>query len=158
VATQTTFDEPLAVPLASVSGARFRSLRPFLAMELFERLGGCVDRSLVEGEAWGAFEERTELIGACALVPVSTESFRVQVSVLPERRRLGIGAELLHLAAVQVRRRGARILMGSHAADAVDARMLVATLGTSTARRVRRGWADVVLLLPPTTPTEEATR
>lgn len=159
MATQTSFDQAQAVPMASVSGARFKALHPALARALFARVEGAPRQEWGRAEARGAFEDRTDLIGACALAEVSETTYRVHVAVVPERRRLGIGAELLHLAVLDLARRGARVLLGSHAADALDARRLVATLDVRSARRVRHGWADVaVLLSPPTTQTEEATR
>jgi GNAT superfamily N-acetyltransferase len=158
LATLTTFDEPNLFPLASVSGARFRSLRPFLVLELFERLVGRTDPRLRDGVAWGAFEDRTELIGACALVPVSERSCRVHLAVVPERRRLGIGAELLHIAMADAGRHGVQQIVASYRAGASEAEALLSSVDAIRARRVCRDDVEVVVFIPATSsPTQEGT-
>ena len=151
--TPTTFDEP-TLPFGSVSGARFKSIRAATAVELFERVIGAGHPSLVRGDAWGAFEDRTELIAACALARASDTVYRVQIVVVPERRRLGIGGEMVGLAIDEASRRGARMLVGSHPAGAVEARGLIESLGITSARRVRHDEAEVVVSVgtsaPPT--------
>lgn len=100
--------------------------------------------------AWGAFEDRTELIAACALAPASERSWRVQVAVVPERRRLGIGAELLHIGMAEAGRCGARQIIGSHRPGAIEAERLLSSVAAIRARRVRRDEVGVVVFLPAT--------
>jgi GNAT superfamily N-acetyltransferase len=142
-----------------MSGARITSLRPLVAMEFFTRVIGAADPALEGGEAWGAFEDRTELIAACALAHVSKSTCRLQIAVLAERRRLGVGAELLHIAMAEASRHGASMLRGSHPAGATDAQVLIASLNVTCARRVQVGQVEAVIFIPTSiSPTHEGGR
>jgi GNAT superfamily N-acetyltransferase len=123
-------------------------LRPFLALELFERLAGRADPGLNGAVAWGAFEDRADLIGACALARASERFWRVHVAVVAERRRLGIGAELLRIAMAEAGRGGARQIIGSHRVGAVEAEGLLSSVDAIRARRVRHEEVEVVVFIP----------
>ncbi len=99
-------------------------------------------------DAWGAFEDSNDLIGACAMVQTSETAFWVHVAVVPERRRLEIANELLTLVVEEVTPRGARTLRGSYPFDAPEARQLVDCLEFTSARRTIGGRVDVVVFLP----------
>ena len=135
------------LPVSSASGARLRSLRPDIAASFFERVIGTCVPPLCWGEAWGAFEDRTEVIGACAVTRATETSARVQVAVVPARRRLGIGRELVDMAIVHAARQGTQTLIGSHEAGANGAVALIASLKVIRARRVRAGQVEVVLFV-----------
>ena len=138
---------------SSASGAQLRSLRPDVAATFFERVIGTCHPSLSRGEAWGAFKDRSEVVGACAVAEISETSVRVQVAVVPERRHLGIGRELVDIAIAHATRQGARILIGSHEAGAAGALGLIASVNLPCARRVRAGQAEVALFLPMSEPS-----
>jgi GNAT superfamily N-acetyltransferase len=99
-------------------------------------------------EAWGAFEDSNDLIGACAMVRTTDSSYRVHVAVVPERRRLEIGRELLNLIVDQAMARGARTVRGSHPFGASGAGHLIDGLELTSARRTANGQVDVVVFFP----------
>jgi GNAT superfamily N-acetyltransferase len=140
--------ESSAYPATSASGARLQSIRVETALEFlrrFDDLNEVAQRSL---ETWGAFEDRGALIGACALTRVSDTAFRAQVGVVPERRRLGIGAELLGIMIQRAAEAGARLLTGSCPARCIESQRLVTSLGLVSARRVQLGRAKIVIFVP----------
>ncbi len=98
--------------------------------------------------AWGAFEDGTTLIGAAAVARVAVATFRAQIGVAPERRRLGIGTELLDVAIREASAGGGRRLIGSYPTCALEPRALIKAQPLSIARRLRHGQAEVVLFIP----------
>jgi GNAT superfamily N-acetyltransferase len=151
LSTRTALDaEPSLYLATSASGAGLRSIPPAAALEFFERYSGRTNLDVERLAAWGAFEDHATVIGACGLARVSDTACRAQVAVVPERRRLGIGGELVGILIHQAARNGARRLIGSHPASAIEARRMVASLGLVSARRVQDGSAKVVVFLPET--------
>jgi GNAT superfamily N-acetyltransferase len=149
VSTHTTLEtDPYRYPTMSVSGARLKSIRSVAALMFFDRFGAPVRGVSRRVDAWGAFEDGTTLIGAAALARVSGTAFWAQVAVAPERRRLGIGAELLDIAIREASEGGGRRLIGSYPACALEPRLLVESQPVSIARRVWHGQAEVVLFIP----------
>ena len=149
VSTHTIVEtDPYPYPTMSASGARLKSIRSVAALTFFDRFGAPVRGVPRRVEAWGAFEDGTTLIGAAALARVSGTTFWAQVAVAPERRRLGIGGELLDIAIREASEGGGRRLIGSYPACAIEPRALVESQPLSAARRVRQGQAEVVLFMP----------
>jgi GNAT superfamily N-acetyltransferase len=149
VSTHTTLQsDRYLYSTMSASGARFKSIRPVAALTFFEQFVAPMQGVPRRVDAWGAFEDATTLIGAVALARVSGATFWAQVAVAPERRRLGIGAELLDIAIREASEGGGRRLIGSYSAATVEAWALVESQPLSIARRVRHGRAEVVLFIP----------
>ena len=149
VSTHTTLEtDPYAYPTMSASGARLKSIRSVAALTFFEQFGAPIEGVPRRVDAWGAFEDGTTLIGAAALARVSGTTFWAQVAVAPERRRLGIGGELLDIAIREASEGGGRRLIGSYPARAIEPRALVESQPLSVARRVQHGQAEVVLFIP----------
>ena len=118
------------------------------AQTFFEQFAAPIQGAVRRVDAWGAFEDDTTLIGAAALARVSGTTFWAQIVVAPERRRLGIGGELLCIAIREASEAGGRRLIGSHPAGAIEPRALLESQPLSVARRVQHGQAEVVLLIP----------
>lgn len=137
------------MPVMSVSGARLRSIPAASALLYLEQFGAPLHLMHCRVDAWGAFEDRTTVIGVAALLWRSQERFGAQVAVVPGRRRLGIGGELLDIVIRAASAGGGRILTGWHPSGAGEARFLLASSELLWARRVRSDRADVVALIPP---------
>jgi GNAT superfamily N-acetyltransferase len=150
--------ESRSYPVASASGARLQSVRDAIAVEFLQRFGLTGRPTGAPVGAWGAFQDRSTLIGAGTLTRVSESVFGVQVAVAPDRRRLGIGGELLGILIQEAAGGGARVLTGSCPASAVEAQCLIASLQLLSARRVQHDRAVVVVFLPRTTATATATK
>lgn len=149
MADQLTLEgEASALRLSTASGAGLRSIPGFMAEGFFERVAAFQPGSLWE-EAWGAFEDRTDLIGAAALARLSDVTYRAHVAVVPERRRLGIGGELATVMVQKAITRNACRLVGSHLAKSDEARMLVESLRLPAARRVADDHVTVVVVAAP---------
>ena len=149
MSTHTTIEtDPFPHPTTSASGARLKSIRPVAALTFFEQFAAPIQVLPRRMVAWGAFEDDTTLIGAAALARVSGATFWAQIAVAPERRRLGIGAELLDMAIREASAGGGRRLIGSYPSCAVEPRALVEAHALSMARRVQQGQAEVVLFIP----------
>lgn len=146
--------ETRSYQVTSASGARLQSVRHAIALEFLQRFGLSGLPTCATVDAWGAFEDRSTLIGACALTRVSESAFGVQVTVAPERRRLGIGGELLAIMIREAADGGARVLTGSYPARAVEPQCLIASLQLVWARRVEHDRAVVAVFLPRTTVKE----
>jgi GNAT superfamily N-acetyltransferase len=149
----TDVSKPSSPLASSASGAQLRSVRAAEGVEFLRRFGLGGDLAQTRTDAWAAFEDRVTLIGACLLTRISKTAFRAQVAVAPERRRLGIGGELLGIMIREAAAAKARLLTGSSSASAVEARRLVESLGLVSARRVHGGRADIVIFVPRTAPT-----
>jgi GNAT superfamily N-acetyltransferase len=153
LSTDGTFETEARRYSTGACGGRLRSIRATRGVEFLERFSGPIGMEFGLVDAWGSFEARTKLIGVCALARVSATAFRIQVAVVPERRRLGVGGELLSIAIQRASEGGGRMLVGSYPAGAIGARCLVESLQLVSARRVRHGRAEVVLFMP--TPASE---
>jgi GNAT superfamily N-acetyltransferase len=148
VSTHTTLEaDPYDRWAMSVSGAGLKSIRPFAALIFFERFAAPIQGVLRRVYAWGAFEGSSGLIGAAALARVSGAIFGAQVTIAPERRRLGIGAESLDIAIREATDGGGRRLIGSYPACAIEPRGLVESHLLSVARQVKHGQTQVVLFI-----------
>jgi GNAT superfamily N-acetyltransferase len=134
-------------PTTTASGARLRSIRAFSAFTFFSQFALPVDVSRRHVDAWGAFEDCNSLIGAAALTPVSDSTFWAQIAVAPERRRLGIGGELLTVMIREAGVGGGRRLIGSYPAQAIEPRLLVESLQLVASRRVGHEQANAVLCI-----------
>lgn len=135
-------------PTTTASGARLKSIRAVAALTFFEQYAAPIRDAARHIDAWGAFEDRTTLIGAAAIARVSPATFWVQVAVAPERRRLGIGAELLSVVVREASAGRGRRLIGSYPASAIEPRLLIESLGFVVARRLQCDHAEFVLFIP----------
>jgi hypothetical protein len=118
----------------TASGAKVDSIRPEQATAFLTRL--CEPSAEPIELALGAHEDDGTLIGVAAFGAVRRDHASLMVVVAPERRRLKVGTDLLHLLVVDAERSGIRWFevtypVGSAAADA-----LVGTSARSSARRV----------------------
>jgi hypothetical protein len=137
-----------AYPATSASGAGLQTIPATTALDFLQRFGLGGDVGSAHIDSWGAFEDRTTLIGVARLMKETPTRYRVDMAVAPERRRLGIGGELLDIVIHTASAGGGRTLMGSYPAGADEPRCLLASTGLLWARRVRNHSADVVVLLP----------
>lgn len=149
VSTHTTLEaDQRPYPTMSASGARLKSIRSVAALTFFEQFAAPIHGVPRRVDAWGAFEDASTLIGAVALARVSGTTFWAQVAIAPERRRLGIGGELLDIAIRTASEGGGRRLIGSYPACAIEPRVLVESLPLTVARRVEHGLTEIVLFIP----------
>ena len=135
-------------PFQSASGALFATIPTSTAHDVFRRFSTGLHFPPDWEDAWGAFDDSNDLMGACAIVQTAGTSFRAHVTVVPERRRLQIASELLALVIDRVMERGARTLRGSYQSGALGAHRLVDRLELTSARRTSHDHVEVVILLP----------
>lgn len=133
--------------LATVSGARIEMLSPDLTQAFFDRLGLADFRPTTNDVAWGAFEDAGPLIGVGVLGEATSLRARAWIAVVPERRRLGVGSELLGLVAAAAKELGLGYLTYRHCAGDAAPHHLARSLGLPLARRVNHGgtWTVIVL-------------
>src|SRR5262245_1716946 len=79
----------------TVSGARLAPIDPAQAGSFLAHLGERAPTSVVT--AFGAFEDNGALIGVATLEAPKLAVVSATVAVRPERRRLKVGSDLLHL-------------------------------------------------------------
>ena len=95
--------------------------------------------------ALGAHEDDGTLIGVAAFGAVRADHGSLIVAVVPERRRLKIGSDLLHELMASSARTGIRWFQVSYPTDAAATDALIRACGLTTARRVEAGTVTVVL-------------
>ncbi len=97
--------------------------------------------------AWGAYEHSEALIGVAVLAISTSLRGHFFVAVVPARRKLGVGGELLQTLVGEATQRGVRTLTCTHAAADPAVERLVTSLGLKAARRVHDKTAVTTLLL-----------
>lgn len=98
--------------------------------------------------AIGAFQDGDSLIGVAAIGRERNGGAAALIAVMPDRRALGVGTDLLHALAGEAEARGLRRLLATYAASNAAAERLVAASGLTTGRRRTDGEVTVVLFLP----------
>jgi GNAT superfamily N-acetyltransferase len=137
----------------TTSGAKIATIPAETAEAFLARLG---ERAPDPIElALGAFEDELTLIGVAAYGAVKANHGSLIVAVAPERRRLGIGSDLLQTLLADAARTGVRWFLVSYPSDAVAADALVRNCGLTTARR---SVADCVTAVLDTTSSRSTSR
>ena len=128
---------------ATASGAKLTSVPAEAATALLARLGVPAPDSIEC--AIGAHQDDGTLIGVAALGAVRAANGSLVIAVVPERRRLKIGIDLLHAIVNDAARIGVRRFLVCYARGAVAADALLRSSGLITARRVVNGNVTAVL-------------
>jgi len=127
----------------TASGATLAAIPSEVAEAFLARLGEHGPDSIEM--ALGAHEDDGTLMGVAAFGAVRGDHGSLIVAVVPERRRLNIGSDLLHALVAEAARTGIRWFQVSYPADAAAADALVRTCGLTAARRVDAGTITAVL-------------
>ena len=129
--------------LATTSGARLAAISSEVAVAFLARLG---ERGPDPIElALGAHEDDGTLVGVAAFGAVRAAHGSLIVAVVPERRRLRIGSDLLQALMADAARTGMHWFKVSYPAGAPAADALTRGCGFTTARRVDGGAITAVL-------------
>ena len=135
----------------TLSGAQIERALPEHMSGYLTRLGAMSEYS-ARAWAWGAYETDGCQIGVAVLDQVTATCARGFVGVSPERRRLGIGTDLLTVLLEGAGSLGLAWLRGAHHAMTVEPRRLVRSMGLTAAWRVDRGLAMIAISVPPSSP------
>jgi len=127
----------------TASGAKLAAIPADVAEAFLARLGEHGPASIEA--ALGAHEDSGTLIGVAAFGDVSADHGSFIVAVVPDRRRLKIGSDLLHALVADAARSGVRWFQVSYPAGAADADALARSCGLTIARRVGAGTVTAVL-------------
>lgn len=133
----------LGVEPTSASGARIDRIEPADAARLVAQLGEVMpaDTEVV----WGAREDNGTLIGV-AVLAIGGDAV---VAVVPARRRLKVGGDLLHVLIEHARLHELRYLCCSRS-DASDIpAAFLRSLGLVVSRRTADGAQRIVAIVPP---------
>jgi GNAT superfamily N-acetyltransferase len=140
----TEDDQGTVLVWPTLSGARLASIDPAQAGRFLAHLGERAPTSL--DTAFGAFEDNGALIGVGTLEAPKCAVVLATVAIRPERRRLKVGTDLLHLLMRHARTIGASYLVfGPAEATAIEA--IARSLGLITARRVCHGTVTTVVVV-----------
>jgi GNAT superfamily N-acetyltransferase len=132
----------------TLSGARIEPIRFSAARTFLQRLDGNAWNIPTTGAAWGAFEHSEALIGVGVIATSRSSKARAFVVVAPERRRLGVGGELLQILVAHAQAMSLKTLACAHWADDPAPHQLVRSLALTAARRVRDKTTVMVLIVP----------
>jgi GNAT superfamily N-acetyltransferase len=148
VTVDETLDvQPVASALTTTSGARIQPITVEVAQTFVQRLDQMDHLPAVVDAAWGAFTDAT-LIGVGMLAISRSLRGRVFVGVARDRRRLGVGTDLLELLVAEAVARDLTTLRCVHPASDPGAQRLVRALALTTARRVCGKTTVMVVILP----------
>ena len=117
------------------------------ARTFLERYGPSGYQSAEGDRAWGAFEGSGPLVGVGILGARRGCRGRVWIAVAPERRRLGVGSELLGSIVTEAQEEGLGYLTWCHRASEVAPDRLARSLGLLIGRRVVSGMVETVAVL-----------
>lgn len=132
-----------ALEPASASGARIDHIEPAEAARLVERLGEVMPAHT--DLVWGAREDDGSLIGVAALA-ISGDAM---VAVVPARRRLKVGGDLLHLLVEHARLNELRYVGCSRREASEIPAAFLRSLGLVVSRRTAGGAQRIVAIIPP---------
>ncbi len=133
---------------ATASGTRIEPLdSPSLARTFLDRYGPSGYQPDDGDRAWGAFEGAGPLVGIGILGAVIVPRGQAWIAVTPERRRLGVGSDLLGSIVAAAQAEGLRYLTWRHRAGEVAPDRLAKSLGLLLGRRVAGGVAETVAVL-----------
>lgn len=158
VGSMVTVDEaldvqPVARPLATISGARIEPITVYAANTFFKRLDEMDHPPAVVDAAWGAFADAT-LIGVSVLALSRSLKGRAFVGVVRDWRRLGVGTDLLGLLVAEAEEGDLTTLTCVHSASDPGAQRLVQSLGLTSACYVYDKAAAMVVILSKPLPEE----
>jgi GNAT superfamily N-acetyltransferase len=129
---------------ATASGAHIDDVDPGVAAAFLARLGERGPEPIAT--ALGAFEDDGTLIGLAVFGTSTRERAWATVAVMPARRRLQVGTDLLGALLRQSATQGIRYLVCSHPVVA-PAGDLVRSMGLTAARHVHQGMTTLVIIV-----------
>lgn len=124
------------------SGARIVPVAPEVAEAFLERIG-----SRGPDEIWvaiAAMQDDATMVGVAVLGATPADLSRIMIAVTPERRRLHIGTDLLHVLLAEAARSDVHLLRISYPARDAAADAFLQASGAVTGRQVLN---DVVTLV-----------
>jgi GNAT superfamily N-acetyltransferase len=140
--------------LLTTCGAQIEVISIDTARIFLDRFGQPSSIAGTACSAWGVFQDSTTLIGVAALaISGSSTNGQAFLSVMPIRRRLGVGSDLLQLLVDEAGMRGLRTLVGVYPAADPAPQGLARALGLTVARRIDDKSARIVILLSDPTPS-----
>ena len=129
----------------SASGARIRPIDGAHARAMLNRLGETVPQEA--DLAWGAHEDNDTLIGV-AMLGIGVHRGEAVVAVVPERRRLKVGGDLLHQLLEQAQASDLRYLVCTRSDPSISTDQFLRSQGLVVARHVGQGTLRIVAVLP----------
>ena len=136
-----------------MSGVRIEPITVYAAKTFLKRIDQMDHIPAVVDAAWGAFADAT-LIGVGVLALSRSLKARAFVGVARDRRRLGVGTDLLELLVAESEARDLTTLTCVHSASDPGAQHLVESLGLTTACHVYDKTAVMVVTLSKPLPAE----
>jgi GNAT superfamily N-acetyltransferase len=124
------------------------TVSPDLAEAFVNRYGLADYQPLANDLAWGAFEDAHQLIGVAVLSKLLRRG-RIWFVVTPERRRLGVGSELVAVVTTTAQELGLQYLAFRYRANDAAPQQLVRSLGRPLGRTNDAGIVNTVIVLPP---------
>lgn len=142
---QAVAEDPVQVAMTT-SGARIAPLSEATVRTFLARLDQPAPESV--DAALGAFEEGQTLIGVAALGDRRNTGASLTIVIVPARRKLKIGSDLLHAAVAEAASSGVKRLLVTYPEDAAGSDALFRSSSLLTARRRVGGEVTTVLLVP----------
>ena len=134
--------------LTTASGTRIERLTSLDSARAFLDRYGPGGHQPDDGDrAWGAFEGTGPMVGIGILGAVRGPRSWAWIAVTPERRRLGVGCELLGAMVAAASGEGLWYLTYRHPAGEAAPERLARALGLAVARRVADGMVETVAVL-----------
>jgi GNAT superfamily N-acetyltransferase len=150
---ETLSEHRTSTDLLTTCGAKIEVISIDTARIFLERFGEPSAIAGTTSSAWGVFEDATPLIGVAVLaISGSSTNGQACLAVVPARRRLGVGSDLLHLLVEEAGMRGLRTLVGVYPAADPAPQGLARALSLTVARRIHDKSARIVIILPTPTP------
>jgi hypothetical protein len=140
----TEVDPDTIIVSPTLSGARLAPIDPGQAASFLAHLGQRAPTPL--DTTFGAFEDNGALIGVATLDTPKLCVVSATVAVRPERRRLKVGSDLLHLLICHAHRSNVRYVVFA-SAEATGIEAVARSLGLTAARRVHRGIVTTVVVV-----------
>jgi GNAT superfamily N-acetyltransferase len=131
----------------TLSGAWIDVIPVCAARAFLARMGEQGETAGFSVRAWGAYEHSEALIGVAVLAISTSPRGHFFVAVVPARRKLGVGGELLQTLVGEATQRGMRTLTCRHPAADPAAERLVSSLGLMATRRVHHKIAVTTFLV-----------
>jgi GNAT superfamily N-acetyltransferase len=150
---ETLHVQPVTSALTTTSGARIEPVTVDAAQSFLRRLDEMDHLPAVVDAAWGAFAD-TILIGVGVLALSRSLKGRAFVGVARDRRRLGVGTDLLELLVTEAVERDLKTLTCVHSAFDPGPQRLVRSLRLTMARHVCDRTAAMVVILKQPVPEE----
>jgi GNAT superfamily N-acetyltransferase len=148
-------DQRTSTVLLASSGAKMGPIGVDVARSFLARVDEAGNDFEIDDVAWGALEDSGTLAAVAVLGITSSTRGRASIAVVPARRRLGLGTDLLQLLVAEARARDFKTLSFVHPLVNPAPQELVRSLHLTVARRIRDKTALMVVILPGSMPDDD---